>query len=137
MVVASIEMLQKEQAEIDKDLEKKLIINEPNIMARPKSTFRETMNITNLGYDWSAAIRRKVLRDFPRVDIEELGEEIKMLLLKRIQGEDIENTDLVRLMPWVAPQKEAAVDVRQEITHRFVVVKPGDEEPAEEKAEDN
>lgn len=100
-------------------------------------TPKEVMDITGFGYDWSAALRRKALREYPRVDIEELGEEVKMLLLKRIKGEDIENVNLVRLMPWVASPKEAAVDVKQEITHKFVVVKPGDEEPAEKKAENN
>jgi len=100
-------------------------------------TVPETMEITKLSYHYAAHIRRRALREFPKLDIDEIGFAVRKLLMERLQSGDVETSNLVKLMPWVAPQMASAVDVKQEITHRFIVVKPGDEKPAEEKAEDN
>lgn len=58
------------------------------------------------------------------IDIEELSFEVRKLLMQRLKCGDIDNDNLVRLMPWVAPRCVSESDVRYEVTHRFEVIKP-------------
>lgn len=98
---------------------------------------KDVMEITGLAYDYAGQVRRRALREFPKLDMDEVGFAVRKLLMDRLRSGEIENSNLVKLMPWVAAPITPALDVKQEIVHRFVVIKPGDEEPAEEEAEDN
>jgi hypothetical protein len=100
-------------------------------------SIKQTMEITGLSYHWAGSIRRRAFREFPKLDMDEISFAIRKLLMERLRSGDMENSNLVRLMPWVAPQMASAVDVKQEITHKFIVVKRGEKEPAEEEADNN
>jgi len=88
-------------------------------------------------YDWASQVRRRALKAFPKTEMADVAEAAKELLLSRIREGELDNASLVRMLPWIAPQEASAVDVKQEITHRFIVVKPGEGEPAEEEASGN
>lgn len=94
-------------------------------------TVKEAMEITGYKFDYAAQVRRKALREFPRASIEELAEEVVFQLMERAKIGNIETPDLIKLMPWVAEQKGSKSDIKQEITHRFIVLKP-DEKIEEE-----
>lgn len=100
-------------------------------------TIKETMEITGLSYWPAGSIRRRALREFPKLDMEEISFSVKELILERIRSKQMDDNNLIKLMPWVAPQIASAVDVKQDITHRFIVVKPGEDKPAEEEADGN
>lgn len=85
---------------------------------------KEVMEITGTRYDYASRFRRRVLREFPTVNVEEIVEQVKALLLERIKDKSIDNTSLVRLMPWVAPRLEAEEGDPIQITHLFKVVPP-------------
>ena len=87
-------------------------------------TVPEVASICNCGYDYAARFRRRVLKEFPSIDIETIVEEVKKLLLDRLKTGKMDNASLVRMLPWIAPRCEGEEGERVELTHKFVVVKP-------------
>jgi len=101
-------------------------------------TVKEVANLIDVNsYDWAGEVRRKALKAFPKTEMVDVAEAAKELLLSRIKSGEMDNASLVRMLPWIAPQEASAVDVKQEIIHKFIVVKPGEDEPAEEEASGN
>lgn len=96
-------------------------------------SIKEVMAITGLTYWPAGTLRRRAMRSFPKLDMEEISFSVKELLLERIRSKELDNNNLVKLMPWVSPPMTTPVDVKQEITHRFVVVKPD----AQKETDDN
>ncbi len=94
-------------------------------------TVKEVSKITGLSYFYCANVRRRALKALPKYDMEELGFNVRRLISERIQSGEMDNTSLVRLMPWVAAPLTPSLDVKQDITHRFVVVKPDAPEKSE------
>lgn len=94
-------------------------------------TVAQCMEMTGHGYHYTAELRRAAIRDLPRVDMEELIDEVKFQLMERLNKGDFETSDLIKMMPWVAEQKGSKSDIKQEITHKFIVVKPDKSESDE------
>lgn len=58
------------------------------------------------------------------INLDDIVNEVKILLLRRLQDEEIDTKELVKLMEWVYPKCVDESKLNYQIVHKFEVIKP-------------